>query len=63
MIDILKTMGLATLMLCFFLVVYLVVDKQEIEECKKWQVQASEYADYYTLRWQVEQCKAHGITL
>ena len=37
------------------------MNRVEIAECEKWQVYAEEYEQFYLLKWQDSQCKAHGI--
>ena len=63
--DIWQTTG--TFLLCLaivFAVGYLYVKvglpKQERYECEKWAQEAKEYAGYYLLDWQIEQCNHHG---
>lgn len=34
----------------------------ERAECLKWQMQASEFASWYSTDWQKEQCKQFGIS-
>lgn len=47
----------------FFLAVNKGLGNSERIECEKWQKQADEFPGWYSLDWQREQCKAHGITL
>ena len=39
------------------------LSRGEQAECLKWQKQAQDYPLYYSAKWQIEQCKAHGIEL
>ena len=40
------------------------VNSEEISECHEWQQQAAQFAGgYYLLGWQVEQCRAHNISI
>ncbi len=38
-------------------------DRQEAVECQTWSEQASEYPGFFLLKWQDEQCRAHGIII
>jgi hypothetical protein len=47
----------------FTYVLYIGVQRNEVQECLEWEQQAKDFAHFYATSWQVEQCKAHGITL
>jgi len=38
-------------------------DKQEKKECIDWWRQSQMYENYYIMRWQDEQCRAHDIII
>lgn len=37
--------------------------RQEAVECNTWKAQAAEFDQFYLLKWQKEQCDAHGIII
>lgn len=39
------------------------MDKTERVECYTWQKQAQEFAGFYLLQWQADQCAAQGIAI
>lgn len=39
------------------------MNKSEVVNCNKWKAEASEYANYYLLQWQADQCAAHNIEI
>lgn len=39
------------------------IDRSEVMSCNTWKSQSTEYPGFYLLKWQKEQCDAHGIAI
>lgn len=39
------------------------INKNELIDCMRWKQESKEYSQYYLLKWQQEQCLAHGIVI
>lgn len=39
------------------------VRKNEVVDCLTWKDQAETFPNYFLLKWQDEQCRAHGIVI
>ena len=39
------------------------LNASERQECARWSRESKEISAWYATDWQIEQCKAHGVTL
>lgn len=39
------------------------LDQNEVVQCRQWQEQSAQYAGFYLVQWQADQCKAHNIII
>jgi len=49
--------------LALFTLVAIGWSKNEVIECQKWLAESREFPLWYSMDWQQEQCKAHGLEL
>lgn len=61
--KILATVAVVLLVGFIAIAAYVGIERQEIEECNTWGLQAQEYDGYYLASWQKEQCESHGIQI
>lgn len=69
MLGLALVMGIVMIGVAGYFLLQMGMDRSEISECNTWRAQAVEFADnspaakFYILRWQKDQCDAHGITI